>query len=249
MNSTMNQKNVDYLKDQLRYNGFGEALEADLKQKITEEPDKFQLTHETEFNGHKAVAVLDFNKSKESDMYFFNRYNLNVTPEDAKESLSQNFYINNKGQSITLKEAYNLMNGRSVHKELTNKEQQVYNAWVKLDFKDTDNAGNFKLKKMNENYGFDLEKVLANHPIMEMADKKEKERLIQSLERGNRQSVTFNLDGTEEKRFIEASPTAHALNIYDSQLKQIRQDNKPAEKQDIASEQTKKQNKRAKLTV
>ncbi len=37
------------------------------------------------------------------------------------------------------------MEGRSVNKDLTNKEGQVYNAWVQMDFKQSDDNGNFKL--------------------------------------------------------------------------------------------------------
>lgn len=36
------------------------------------------------------------------------------------------------------------MSGRAVNKDLTNKEGKIYNAWLQMDFKQTDNAGNFK---------------------------------------------------------------------------------------------------------
>ena len=61
-------------------------------------------------------------------------------------SFKQTFFINNKGQSITFREACNLLNGRSVYKELTPKEGARYKAWVKLDFSKRDEFNNAKLK-------------------------------------------------------------------------------------------------------
>jgi hypothetical protein len=62
--------------------------------------------------------------------------------------LSQTIYLN-KGRGITIKEAYNLLNGRSIHKDLSNKEGQKYQAWLQLDFKQIDNNGNYKNKTVS----------------------------------------------------------------------------------------------------
>jgi hypothetical protein len=53
-------------------------------------------------------------------MYFFNKYDASLQAKD----MAQTFYIN-KGSGITAKEAYNLMEGRAVHKELENKEGEI----------------------------------------------------------------------------------------------------------------------------
>ncbi len=66
-------------------------------------------------------------------MYFFNKYNLTLKQENSPNMMEQTFYIN-KGNNITLKEAFNLVSGRSINKDLTNKEGQVYNAWMQMDF-------------------------------------------------------------------------------------------------------------------
>ena len=41
----MNQKNFEYLRDQVKYTGFGEGLENDLKQKIQEGNPEFKLAY------------------------------------------------------------------------------------------------------------------------------------------------------------------------------------------------------------
>ncbi|ULT38447.1 hypothetical protein KRR40_25380 [Niabella defluvii] len=177
----MNQKNFDYLRDQVKYTGFGEGLENDLKQKVQEGNPEFKLAYETKYGNDTVNATLNFSQSKQSDMYF-NSYQVSVQKENSAETMEQTFYIN-KGNNITLKEAYNLMEGRSVNKDLTNKEGQVYNAWIQMDFKQSDDNGNFKLKHYHQNYGYDLEAVLSKHPIRELSNDEYKSNLMDSLKK------------------------------------------------------------------
>lgn len=216
----MNQKNFDYLKDQVKFTGFGDALESELGDKMQKQTPEFQITHSAKFGNDTASATLHFKKSEQSDMYFFNRYNVSLKQEQSNDVVDQTFYIN-KGNNITLKEAYNLMSGRSINKDLTNKEGQVYNAWMQMDFKETDASGNYKMKHYHQNYGYDLEKVLASHPIKELSNEQDKTRLIDSLNKGNRQSVTFIESGNEQKHFIEANPKFKSINVYDGNMQRV----------------------------
>ena len=226
----MNQKNFDYLKDQVKFTGFGEGIENELKEKMQKQTPEFQITHNTKFGNDDLTASLHFKKSDQTDMYFFNRYQVSLMPEQSKDKMEQTFYINKEG-SITLKEAYNLMNGRSVNKDLTNKEGQVYNAWMQMDFKQTDNNGNYKLKQFHQNYGYDLMTALEKHPIKELANEQDKTRLVESLQKGNRQSATFVQNGNEQKHFIEANPQFKTINIYDSNMQRLNSKQGQNEKQ------------------
>jgi len=213
----MNEKNYDYLKDNIKYMGFGEKLYPELEKQMQQGFTEFQLKIQTEFNKDKIGATLHFKKSDNSEMYFLNRYD--ATLEKANnEKLSQTIYLN-KGQGITMKETYNLLNGRSVNTDLTTKEGQKYNAWVQLDFKNKNKQGNYETKQFHQNYGYDLMASLQKYPIKELMDVKEKERLIASLQRGNLQVVTFQLNGSDQKMFIEANPQFKTLNIYDKDMK------------------------------
>lgn len=215
--SIMNEKNYDFLSNQLKFTGFGEDLKGQLYSKMAEQQPEFVLTHQKNFGDDSTVVTLQFRKSDESDMYFFNRYNLMLKNEQKPDDvLKQTFYISHKEDNITLKEAYNLMCGRAVYKELSNKEGEKYNAWVQLDFKETDKNGNCKLHPYTDNYGYDLQKALNAHEIKEMADPEQKEKLIQSLERGNKQTVTMVINGEDRKLAIEAVPKFKAINIYDT---------------------------------
>jgi hypothetical protein len=232
----MNEQNLKYLKDNIKYLGFGDKLYPELQKNMEQGFPEFQLKTQTEFNKDKIEAALYFKKSDQTDMYFFNRYNATVEKAN-NETLSQTIYLN-KGQGITMKEAYNLLNGRSVHKELANKEGQKYQAWVQLDFKQTDNNGNFKIKQFHQNFGYELEKALANHPIKELKNDDEKKRLIESLQKGNRQSITFIQNGNEQRMFIEANPQFKSVNVYDSNMQRV---NIQSQKENNKQEQSLKQ--------
>lgn len=226
----MNQKNFDYLKDQVKFTGFGEGLETKLKERMEKQSPEFELLHKANFGKEEAIATLHFKKSNESDIYFFNKYELALKPERNPEIMEQTFFIN-KGNTITLKEAYNLMNGRSINKDQTNKEGQVYNAWMQMDFKETDNNGNYKIRQFHQNYGYNLESELSKHPIKELMHDQEKFRLTQSLQKGNRQSVTFIENGNEQKYFIEANPQFKTINIYDNNMQRLSNRQSKEEKQ------------------
>ena len=226
----MNQKNFEYLRDQVKFTGFGEGLENELKEKIQKQAPEFQVAHKTKFASDEVASVLHFKKSDQSDMYFFNRYQVSLKPENPANAMEQTFYIN-KGNNITLKEAYNLMSGRAVNKDLSNKEDQIYNAWIQMDFKQTDKNGNYKMQQYHQNYGYDLQSVLSKHPIKELSNEQDKNRLLESLQKGNKQAVTFIQDGKEQKHFIEANPRFKSINIYDGNMQRLNSKQSKPEKQ------------------
>ena len=164
------------------------------------------------------------------------------------DAIKQIFYINPEGGNITMKEAYNLMCGRAVNKDLTSSKGEEYNAWVQLDFKETDKHGNYVTKQFHQNYGYDLNAVLAKHPIKDLASETGKTRLVESLQRGNRQSVTLDIKGSDVKVFIEASPQFKSLNFFEGSGQRIRTDklyesNSQEESQKVDKKQSQKQGK------
>jgi hypothetical protein len=222
----MNQKNFEFLKDQLKYTGFGETFDAELRVKMMKGDQDFKIMHTGIMNNgvpNKDTLTVDLNfkKSEQTDMYFFNSYHVNLQKEENKPGLEQTFYINKDSASITMKEAYNLMEGRSVNKDLKNKEGESYNCWLKMNFKESDSQGNFKLNQYHQNYGYDLEASLAKHSIKELNTPKYKEDLLNSLKKGNLQSATFVVGGTESKMYVEANPQFKTVNVYDENLQRI----------------------------
>ena len=219
------QKNLDYINNQIKYLGFGEGYHEALKEAmnptaIESGSDKIDFTISKEFysplNSEKKQEVdftLHFGKGKESNMYFLNSYSAQVKglQEDTKEA--QKFYIN-KGKGITAKEAFNLLSGRAVNKDLTNKEGVTYNAWVKLKpAEDNGERKNRDFQIFGENYGFDLEKTLSKYPIKEMETPEASDKLMNSLKKGNLQAVTFSQNGEEATKLISANPQFKNLDV------------------------------------
>lgn len=223
----MKQENFDYLKDQVKFTGFGEGHEKTLRERMESGAPDFQLLHEQKFGTDLTSTLLNFRYSPEQEKYYFNSYDLTLQKGE-KEPTKQHFEIR-KDNTYTFKEAYNMLAGRSINKDLINRDGQYYNAWVKLNFKETDDYGNFKKEYFTENYGYKLEDALAKLPIKELNDEESKSRLIASLNKGNRQQVTFLKDGAESKMFVEANPQFKTITVYDANMKRLNNAQKQGE--------------------
>ncbi|HEY5749512.1 MAG TPA: hypothetical protein VIU12_25765 [Chryseolinea sp.] len=234
----MNTQNAEFLKERLFFLGFGDKLSGELFKNIKADKDQFQLAINAEFSkGDKKDLVdykLDFSKSKQGDMYFINKYEATLKGETPDKDKTQTFYLN-KGSGITAKEAYNMLDGRAVHKKLIDREDNPYQAWLQINFKEKDDHGNHKLDRYHPAYGFDLDKSLSRHPIKELATPEENAALKKSLEKGNIQSVTFLKEGKEEKMFLEANPRERSLNVYNAQM--VKQFHGIKERKGVASGQ------------
>lgn len=219
----MKQENYDYLKSQVRNAGFGDQLDNELKTKMESNEPMIKLQHKQDIGADKVEATLNFRKSEQSDTYYFNNYEVKLTPPDAKQPVpKQTFYVG-KDNNYSLEEAYNLLSHRFVNKDLVNATGENYNAWVKLNFKETDNAGNFKLQYFGEKWGFDLQKALDKFPLIkELGNETDKANLMASLKKGNVQEVTLVMDGKESKGQVVANAYARSVNVSDENGQRIR---------------------------
>lgn len=235
----MNDKNYEYLTNQLKSAGFGDALNDELRKNMEKQNAEFTLSHQQAYGTDKVSATLHFKKSAESDMFFFNKYDLELKKENDENKLKQTFYPD---KNITLKEGYNLLDGRAVHKSLKTKDDEKFTAWLQLDFTKIRESGNYEFKQHHQNWGFDLEKKLSEYPIKELNNEKFKADLIRSLERGNLQSATFQVNGKEEKIYLTPLPGFKSLNAFDSNMKKIKlSDMLPNQKQEQSNKQENKQ--------
>ena len=242
LNHTNMNQNVEFLKNSLLNLGFGDKLNAEMEKQITAKTPEFNLAAQHQFNQHKIDYTLHFKAGNNQDMYFLNKFD--ATLKNGKEDTKQSFYIN-KGNGITAKEAFNLMDksdgldGRAVFKQLFTKDQEKYHTWIKLDWKDLTDGGNARLKQ----HSFDVERFLDDKGIKEMNDPKTKEELVRSLKKGNKQQITVEKDGSEQKYFISANPAYKTVNLFDHQMKKIKREElfPSVQKQANNQKQTKQQ--------
>jgi hypothetical protein len=162
----------------------------------------------------KLLAELHFCKASSSGHPILVKYETVLCfSDDPAKNRSQTFYINN-GTGVTLREAYNLLQGRSVNKNIVSLDSQQYNAWIKINFSKKDGEGNYKVHQYRSSYGYDLEKVLEKYPIRELQSEETKASLIRSLCSGNMQICTFDKPTKAETMNIEANPMFKTINIY-----------------------------------
>ncbi len=206
------------LYDQLRFLGFSAEfiLREDLVQLISENRPTSDLFTAENFDDTTELQVIPFFcQSHQKDTYLLQKYRATLHhPADPKRDKSQLFNLE-EGIQIKLKEAFNLLQGRSVYKEVAPPNGEKFNAWIQLNFREKDTIGNFKMVKIRPYHGYELANVLKQYPIQELADNDLKEVIIQTLKVGDRKLVTFlKPSGKIEKKIIEANPAFRTINIY-----------------------------------
>jgi hypothetical protein len=237
----MNTQNLEFLKKSLLNLGFGEKLNADLEKQISAKSPEFNLTTSHEFNQKKTDYTLHFKAGDNQEMYFFNKYDASIKNGQGEDN-KQSFFIN-KGNGVTAKEAFNLMEGRAVHKQLFSQEGEKYTAWLKLDNENLTEGGNKKFRSYNENYGYKPEEVLAGKGIKEMKTDEGRENLLRSLKKGNAQQITVEKDGKEQKYYVTANPQFKTVDLYDPQMKKLKREEllSPTAKTEKTQQQGKQQ--------
>jgi hypothetical protein len=218
-NHVMINENFEYLKDQVKFTGFGikESMHEELKEKMMSGVNELTIKVNSLYGKDVTDSTLYFKKSANSEMYFFNSFEMELLKENSAESIRQKFYVD-KNNLVTQKEAYNLLDGRDVFREgMVNKDKGEFTAWRTLEV-DTDGKLKFRYSK-----DFDLDKVLTAYPIKQLQNETEKSHLRESLERGNRHAVTFIVNGEEKPYFIEVTAKHKSINIYDENMVRLRQ--------------------------
>lgn len=221
---------VQYLKDQLKYLGFGESeqLHKDLEKGIRSSKTQFELKTSSDktLPENKVGFLLRFNKT-DSGGVFFNSYHA-ILDNEKNETIHQKFQVN-KEHTFTAKEAVNLLEGRSVKIEFKNpKTEQMEPAFVQLNFDEpkTDN-GNYYFKNFYKNYGVDTAKIVEKANLV--FDKPEwKYNAIRSLEKGNIVKVKFQQDDNVIEGKAVLDPQNRNLKLYDNDMNRLNT-NKPLE--------------------
>lgn len=178
----------------------------------------FYLETEGLVNNTKYSAAFKLARYKYDNYFTVREYDFTLHMDN--EKVSRTFYIDYEGcwhadnvvDPITKYAAYNLICGRAVFLNDMGK-------WIQLDFKQSDDAGNFSMRYDSEDDRFRLEEAISRLPIKELADAESKARLLESLRNGNLQSVIYKVNGADERKYIEVSPHFRILNIYDANMR------------------------------
>ena len=221
---------VDYLKNQLKYLGFGEdeKLHKELEKGIKSKNQQFEIKTSSDkaLPGNKVDFALKFNKT-ESGGVFLNSYDAKLKNEKG-EDITHNFSVNREN-TFTAKEAVNLLEGRSVKIEFHNpKSDQSETAFVQFNFEEPKTEkGNYMFQNFYKNYGVDTDKIVEKANLV--FEKPEyRENTIKSLEKGNVVKVKFEMDDKVVEGKAVLNPQYKNLNLYDKDMNRINT-NKPLE--------------------
>lgn len=235
----MNENEAGFNETQFKRLGMLEAYTKDVREQMQKGLPIIEHAFEKVYDEDKVKATLHLKKDANADIYFLNKFNLELQRVGSENKVSQTFYVSAPkpkegpdGESIrrpavkyTLKEGYNLLSGRPVLKDLVNREGNDYQAWVKLNFNKTLDNGQYQMKQYTRNYGYNLEQILKHYPIKELQNDQYKQSLLDSLHRGNLQKVTFiGKDQREEKLFVSPNITSGSLNVYDDRKQRLHLD-------------------------
>jgi hypothetical protein len=221
---------VQYLKDQMKYLGFGEGeqLHKDLEKGIAAKNQQFELKTSSDkaLPGNKVDFLLRFNKT-ESGGVFFNSYQA-ILENEKNETIQQRFQVS-KEHTFTAKEAVNLLEGRAVKIEFKNpKTEQIEPAFVQLDLDrpKTEN-GNYYFQNFYKNYGVDTAKIVEKAGLV--FDRPEwRDNAIRSLEKGNIVKVKFKQEDSTVEGKAVLDPQNRNLKLYDNDMTRLNT-NKPLE--------------------
>lgn len=223
---------VEYLNTQMKYLGFGDNHKEEIQKGIDSNEKSFQIhtTSDKVMEGNKVDFAVNFNKSEKGGV-FINSFDGKLTTAQGEER-SQNFRVN-----FTAKEAINLLEGRAVKTELTNKQGEKYEAFAKLNFAEEKNEyGNYKLQTFTKNYGVNTAKIVDKAGLK--FDRPEyRENAIKSLEKGNIVKAKFEHEGREIEGKAVLNVQYKNINLYDNGMNRLN-DNKPLRglEQDNANE-------------
>ena len=222
---------LNYLKNQVKYLGLGEdtKLHKDLENAILSPETK--VTVRAEYNypdrlmkGNTATFDLNLTKTEQGGV-FLNSYRANLTTKNGEER-SQTFKVQ-KENSVTAKEAINLLEGRLVkieHDVVDKKTGELSRteSFIKLNMKEpkTD-YGNYKYEWYNKNaYGVDIDNIMQKSNLT-FANDIERERTKKHLEKGNITQVTFQHENRQIQGFAVLNPQWKMLNLYDNAMNRV----------------------------
>lgn len=235
---------LSYLKNQMMYLGFGQDknLHNQLEKGIEEAKngEKFQIStpYDKVQEGNTANFTINFHKSSENAVYL-NSFKAVLKDGNTGEERTHLFGVNN----FTAKEAINLLEGRAVKTQFTNKEtQQKNDVFVRLKMNEPKNEfGNYQMQMFSKNYGINTADIVNKSQLVFSGENAEKIKdfVIKSLEKGNIVNVRFKDDNNKEMNGKAIfNPQYKTINLYDEQMNRVNT-NKPIKGLEVDLQQDK----------
>lgn len=202
------EHNLQALSTSMKKAGFSFQIEGKLKKMIEQDLPQFHI-RDYDIHYPKADFVLHFKKFPGTDVYYFEKFDAVSRP--SLDSVLSNdpscrrhtFSLHDK-MRFTANEAANLVNGKSVCKNIDGKE-----TWLLL------NATSNYRQQPFETISFNLEKAMERLPIKQKENPSQYQSLLQTLKAGNSKEVIFTINGNSVKYIIDAAPSRKMIDVLD----------------------------------
>lgn len=159
----MNKENFDMLKGVLQSPDFANDpdLLLQLEDELSQDQFSFQLSTKSSFDDLTFIeARLHFYRPNRNTHLRLEKYGCQLTYfSDPSKSRFNTFLVHN-GEGITFREAFNLLQGRSIYKPLTTTIDKQHSVWLQLDFDKRDTLDNYVFREFRVGNSYPLEKVL-----------------------------------------------------------------------------------------
>lgn len=124
-----------------------------------------------------------------------------------------------RNTTITVDQAFNLFQGRSVHLQGVgqNGREGTAGAWLQLDFSKANDNGSYKLNSYTGLEPASLRNELQKLEIKDFSNTVSNRAIESLIQQGNLVKVTLEKNGYRPSVLIEAAPKENALRIYSDQ--------------------------------
>lgn len=202
MEEELVRSNIRLLGEQVRRSGFPESVLPAMREKILAgKENEFFLPYAQRMDGYALKGDLYFQKWPDRQLYLMPYYSLEL-PADLQAPISENIFKLGTGYDLTLREAFNLMQGRSVYREpVFDQARESY--WASLNMKEQW-MGFAKLEY--EKSEFRVWEGIERSPLARLLRVEEKAALEEALKKGDRSPLEVEVMGVKKKIWAEAAP-------------------------------------------
>jgi hypothetical protein len=217
MGNELEEVNLRELTTEILAIGLPESVAEDLQRQTAQEwKGHLSLPFDTQVEGLPVKGHLHLERPSTFGLLEVDYLHVDVGDDPAAKYIENNFFF--PSDAVTLREAVNLMEGRTVYRPIT-AENRPYHFWLYLDrvgIPDTIQSLGIILSD------FRPERAIRESPLGRFLDEPAQEKLAAQLLGGDRVKVEVGPPGRERTVYLETDIWVERLRATDSQRQEVR---------------------------
>jgi hypothetical protein len=203
------EENLGALTAEIREAGFPESVVADLARQMGQRKGgDIMLFFEAEVNDRRVLGNLYLERVSKDGPFRFAHFDVDLG-KDSVAPVRENSFVRGSGYAVSLREAVNLMEGRSIYREPAfDPSRQGY--WVSLSR--TGPISGMHLQEYNRS-DFNTEVAIRESQLVRWLDMKAQEKLAGQLRQGDLVKLEIGPKFRRVEVLVEADPVAKDLRV------------------------------------